>query len=73
MITFFISGIHVIARSGVRLNYIVYNLSTGKIERDSVFPTEAQAFMGSHRSDITLQNPGDVCSDRILQEFKIWT
>ncbi|XP_060590423.1 E3 ubiquitin-protein ligase UBR5-like isoform X1 [Ruditapes philippinarum] len=52
-------GIHVIARSGVRLNYIVYNLSSGKIERDSPFPTEAQAFMGSHRSDITLHNTGE--------------
>ncbi|KAL4218424.1 E3 ubiquitin-protein ligase ubr5 [Mactra antiquata] len=52
-------GIHVIARSGVRLNYIVYNLSSGKIQRDSAFPTEAQAFMGSHRSDITLHNTGE--------------
>ncbi|XP_052763231.1 E3 ubiquitin-protein ligase UBR5-like isoform X2 [Mya arenaria] len=52
-------GIHVIARSGVRLNYLVYNLSSGKVERDCVFPTEAQAFMGSHRSDISLHNPGD--------------
>jgi len=59
-----VSGIHVIARSGVRLNYIVYNLSTSKIERDSAFPTEAQAFMGSYRSAITLLNPGDVSRQR---------
>jgi len=54
------AGIHVIARSGVRLNYLVYNLSSGKVERDCVFPTEAQAFMGCHRKDVALHNPGDV-------------
>ena len=37
-----------------------YNLSTGKVEHDSQFPTDAQAFMGSHRSDISLHNTGDV-------------
>ncbi|XP_033727140.1 E3 ubiquitin-protein ligase UBR5-like isoform X1 [Pecten maximus] len=52
-------GIHVICRSGARLSYLVYNLTTGKVEQDSVFPTDAQAFMGSHRSDITLHNTGD--------------
>ncbi|KAH3897177.1 hypothetical protein DPMN_021362, partial [Dreissena polymorpha] len=52
-------GIHVVAKSGVRLSYVVYNLSSGKVERESVFPTEAQAFMGCRRSNITLHNPGE--------------
>ncbi|KAJ8321996.1 hypothetical protein KUTeg_000467 [Tegillarca granosa] len=52
-------GIHVIARAGTRLSHIVYNLSTGKVEQDSPFPTDAQSFMGNHRSDITLHNTGD--------------
>ncbi|KAL3890879.1 hypothetical protein ACJMK2_003152 [Sinanodonta woodiana] len=52
-------GIHVIARAGARLSYIVYNLSTGKVDQDSLFPTDAQAFMGSHRSVIKLHNTED--------------
>ena len=52
-----------IARAGVKLSYMVYNLSTGKVEHDSQFPTDAQAFMGSHRSDISLHNTGDVSFD----------
>ena len=56
----FLTGIHVIARAGVKLSYMIYNLSTGKVEHDSQFPTDAQAFMGSHRSDISLHNTGDV-------------
>ena len=44
----------------MKLSYMIYNLSTGKVEHDSQFPTDAQAFMGSHRSDISLHNTGDV-------------
>ncbi|KAK3087035.1 hypothetical protein FSP39_000732 [Pinctada imbricata] len=47
-------GIHVIARSGARLSYIVYNLTSGKVEQDSAFPTDAQSFMGVHRREISL-------------------
>ena len=39
---------------------MIYNLSTGKVEHDSHFPTDAQAFMGCHRSDISLHNTGEV-------------
>ncbi|XP_052085872.1 E3 ubiquitin-protein ligase UBR5-like isoform X2 [Mytilus californianus] len=52
-------GIHVIARSGSKLSYMVYNLTTGKLDQDAPFPTDTQAFMGSLRSDITLHNTGD--------------
>lgn len=52
-------GIHVIARSGSKLSYLVYNLTTGKLDQDAQFPTDTQAFMGSLRSDITLHNTGD--------------
>ena len=55
-----ITGIHVIARSGARLSYIAYNLTTGKVEQDSPFPTDAQSFMGVHRRDITLHKAEEV-------------
>lgn len=55
-----LKGIHLIARSGSRLSYTIYNLTTGKVEQDATFPTDAQTFLGENRSDITLHNTGDV-------------
>lgn len=57
-----VAGIHLIARSGSRLSYTIYNLTTGKVEQDATFPTDAQTFLGENRSDITLHNTGDVSS-----------
>ncbi|XP_046357083.2 E3 ubiquitin-protein ligase UBR5-like isoform X2 [Haliotis rufescens] len=51
-------GIHVIARSGSRLNYLVYNLSSGKVEQNCLFPTDASSFLGLGTSDIKLHNSG---------------
>ncbi|ESO86003.1 hypothetical protein LOTGIDRAFT_129991 [Lottia gigantea] len=52
-------GIHIIARSGMRLSYIIYNLSTGKIEQDCAFPTNIPSFLGSNPSDISLHHSGE--------------
>ncbi|XP_078331394.1 E3 ubiquitin-protein ligase UBR5-like isoform X2 [Crassostrea virginica] len=52
-------GIHLIARSGSRLSYTIYNLTTGKVDQDATFQTDAQTFLGENRSDITLHNTGD--------------
>jgi E3 ubiquitin-protein ligase EDD1 len=61
MFTLCAAGIHVLTRSGNKLSYVVYNLSTGKVEQDSVFPTDTQAFLGtSPNSKITLHNGGEV-------------
>lgn len=57
-----IAGIHVIARSGSRLNYLVYNLSSGKVEQNCLFPTDASSFLGLGTSDIKLHNSGSVSS-----------
>ena len=54
------TGIHLIARSGSRLSYTIYNLTTGKVDQDATFQTDAQTFLGENRSDITLHNTGDV-------------
>ena len=61
-----------IARSGVKLRYMIYNLSTGKVEHDSHFPTDAQAFMGCHRSDISLHNTGEVSKYTWPRDCKIF-
>lgn len=52
-------GIHVIARSGARLSYMVYNLSSGKVEQNSPFPTDTQSFLGNFDRPITLHNSGE--------------
>ena len=58
---YFITGIHVLNRShNNKLSYLVYNLSTAKVEQDSTFPTDTQAFLGASESNIMLQNGGEV-------------
>ncbi|XP_062606641.1 E3 ubiquitin-protein ligase UBR5-like isoform X3 [Saccostrea cucullata] len=52
-------GIHLIARSGSRLSYTIYNLTSGKVDQDATFQTDAQTFLGENRSEITLHNTGD--------------
>ncbi|XP_036356729.1 E3 ubiquitin-protein ligase UBR5 isoform X2 [Octopus sinensis] len=52
-------GIHVIARCGARLSYMVYNLSSGKVEQNSPFPTDTQSFLGNFDRPITLHNSGE--------------
>ena len=54
------TGINVLNRSGNKLSYVVYNLSTGKTEQDSVFPTDTQAFIGASERAISLHNGGEV-------------
>ena len=39
-------GVHAIVKSDTRLSHRVYNLSSGKIEVDSKFPTHVGAFLG---------------------------
>ena len=39
-------GIHAVVRIGDKTCYRIYNISTGKTEIDSKFPTDTQAFLG---------------------------
>ena len=50
-------GIHAVVRNATsnRMAYKIFNLSSGKVETDSKFPTETQAFMGSAPSNIRFQ------------------
>ena len=56
----YIAGIHVLNRSGNKLSYLLYNLSTCKVEQDSVFPTDTQAFIGASEKAVSLHNGGEV-------------
>ncbi|XP_066269411.1 E3 ubiquitin-protein ligase UBR5-like [Branchiostoma lanceolatum] len=51
-------GVHVIAKVGSRLMYLVYDLGTGKAEQESLFPTDATAFLGHAENSITLYSGG---------------
>ncbi|XP_044743814.1 E3 ubiquitin-protein ligase UBR5 isoform X2 [Chrysoperla carnea] len=62
-------GVHAVVRQGVlpntRLSYVVYNLSSGRVEQDSPFPSDTTAFMGLYPQDITLTSAGE-CSESVL-------
>lgn len=61
-----LAGIHILNRSGNRLSYMIYNLSTNKVEQDSHFPTETNAFLGKNESNISLHNNGEVIYQHVL-------
>ncbi|KAG1657525.1 E3 ubiquitin-protein ligase UBR5 [Nymphon striatum] len=52
-------GIHAIVRSSNKLSYSIYNVSTGKPDHDSNFPTETKAFLGRDPKNITLSSLGE--------------
>jgi E3 ubiquitin-protein ligase EDD1 len=45
-------GVHAIMRNGTKLSHRVYNISTGKAEVDSKFPTDTESFLGISPSNI---------------------
>jgi E3 ubiquitin-protein ligase EDD1 len=52
-------GIHTIMRTGQKLHYSLFNLSSGKLEKTSNFPTDLNSFMGKAQNNISLQCAGD--------------
>lgn len=53
-------GIHAIVRSGVKLSYVIYNVSSGRVEQDNPFPSETTSFMGIYPQLINLTCAGEV-------------
>lgn len=53
-------GIHAVVRSGSKLSYVVYNVSSGRVEQDNPFPSDTSAFMGLFPSLISLTCAGEV-------------
>lgn len=58
-------GIHAIVRNGIKLNYVVYSLATGRPEQECAFPTDTQSFFGSNPSNIHLQCYGESSENMI--------
>lgn len=47
-------GIHAVMKTGQKLHYSLFNLSTGRQENDATFPTDTQSFLGQSASNIQL-------------------
>lgn len=56
----FLAGIHAIVKTGQKLSYIVYNLSTGRAEQESQFPSDTESFLGLEPHNISLISAGEV-------------
>lgn len=52
-------GIHAIVKNGSKLSYVLYNVSTGRIEQDSPFPCDTAAFMGLDPHAVNLTSTGE--------------
>lgn len=53
-------GIHAVVRNGSKLSYVIYNVSSGRVEQDNPFPSDTAAFMGLHSGSISLTCAGEV-------------
>lgn len=53
-------GIHAVVRNGLKLSYVMYNISSGRVELDNPFPSDTASFMGLYPSLINLTCAGEV-------------
>ncbi|XP_069676360.1 E3 ubiquitin-protein ligase UBR5 isoform X2 [Periplaneta americana] len=58
-------GIHAIVKTGMKLSYVVYNLSSGRAEQDSPFPSDTNSFLGLEPQNINLISAGET-SESVL-------
>lgn len=58
-------GIHAIMRTGTKLHYCLHNLNTGRLEHDSNFPTDINAFLGLSQNNVSLTCANET-SDSVL-------
>ncbi|XP_012215812.2 E3 ubiquitin-protein ligase UBR5 isoform X2 [Linepithema humile] len=52
-------GIHAILKSGNKLSYVVYNLSTGRYVQDYYIPSDMSSFLGLQPQNINLTSAGE--------------
>ncbi|XP_032678676.1 E3 ubiquitin-protein ligase UBR5 isoform X6 [Odontomachus brunneus] len=52
-------GIHAILKSGNKLSYVVYNLSTGRYVQDCYIPSDISSFLGLQPQNINLTSAGE--------------
>lgn len=58
-------GIHAIMKTGTKIHYCLFNLSTGRQEHDSAFPTDINSFFGISQSNVNLTCANE-CSESVL-------
>lgn len=49
-------------KSGNKLSYVVYNLSTGRYVQDCYIPSDVSSFLGLQPQNISLTSSGEVCN-----------
>lgn len=59
-------GIHAILRTGAKLHYCLHNMNTGRLEYDSAFPTDTNAFLGLSQSNISLTCANETADSVLL-------
>ncbi|KAK7870183.1 hypothetical protein R5R35_012737 [Gryllus longicercus] len=59
-------GIHAIVKSGTKLSYVVFNLSSGRVEQDSPFPSDTSSFLGLEPQNINLIGAGEANESVLL-------
>ncbi|XP_077989768.1 E3 ubiquitin-protein ligase UBR5-like [Glandiceps talaboti] len=60
-------GVHVVVKTGSALKVVVHDLGAGKIDTESIFPTEIAGFIGQNERNVALHTAGqDTCT--ILQD-----
>lgn len=59
-------GVHAIIRTGSKLHYCLHNMNTGRLEYDSVFPTDTNAFLGLSQSNISLTCANETADSVLL-------
>lgn len=59
-------GIHTIMKTGQKLHYSLFNLSSGRLEKTSHFPTDLNSFMGKTPQNISLTCAGDQADSILL-------
>lgn len=52
-------GVHAIVKSGSKLSYALYNLSSGRAEQDCPFPSDTSSFLGLEPNNIQLTAAAD--------------
>lgn len=58
-------GIHAVMRTGPKIHYCLFNLSTGRQENDAAFPTDTGSFLGTCPANIQLTCANEA-SDSVL-------
>lgn len=65
-------GIHAILRSGSKLSYVIYNLSTGRYVQDCYIPSDISSFLGLQSQNVSLTSAGEVTIIEIIYQLLLF-